>query len=60
MVVMAQVSLSSADKTWISERASRRRDGNAVAADSVVVEVGQISVERGEREIGRASCRERV
>jgi hypothetical protein len=46
-VVMAQVSRSSADKTWISERASRRREGNAVEADSVVVEVGQTSV--GER-----------
>lgn len=45
MVVIAQVSLSSADRTWISERASRKREGNAVAADSVVVEVGQISVD---------------
>lgn len=45
---MAQVSLSSADKTWISERASRRREGNAIAEDSVVVDVGQMSVVRRE------------
>lgn len=45
-MVMAQVSRSSADKTWISERASRRREGNAVGADSVVMDVGHLSVEK--------------
>lgn len=40
---MAQVSRSSALRTWISERASRRRDGNAVGALSVVMDVGHLS-----------------
>jgi len=52
-VVIAQVSLSSAERTWISERASRKREGNAVAADSVVVDVGQISVMRRKRRVVR-------
>lgn len=41
---MAQVSRSSALSTWISERASRSLDGKAVAALSVVMDVGHLSV----------------